>query len=43
MNFDMIIFDEAHKLKNPTSQQSRIAYTLSNNARFVLRLTVTLG
>ena len=43
MNFDMIIFDEAHKLKNPTSQQSRIAYTLSNNARFVLRLTATPG
>ena len=43
MNFDMIIFDEAHKLKNPTSQQSRIAHTLSKNARFVLRLTATPG
>ena len=43
MDFDMIIFDEAHKLKNPTSQQSRIAYTLSKNARFVLRLTATPG
>lgn len=43
MNFDMIVFDEAHKLKNPTSQQSRIAHTLSKNARFVLRLTATPG
>lgn len=43
MNFDMIVFDEAHKLKNPTSQQSRIAHILSKNARFVLRLTATPG
>lgn len=41
--FDIVIFDEAHKLRNPTSQQSRIANTLANGAKFVMRLTATPG
>lgn len=43
INFEMIIFDEAHKLKNPISQQSRIAAKLADNAQFVVRLTATPG
>lgn len=41
--FDMVIFDEAHKLKNPTSQQSRISAKLAEKAKFVLRITATPG
>lgn len=41
--FEMIIFDEAHKLKNPTAQQSRISAKLASKAKYVLRLTATPG
>lgn len=41
--FDVVVFDEAHKLSNPTSQQSRIANKLANHAKFVMRLTATPG
>lgn len=41
--FDVIIFDEAHKMKNPTSQQSRISNTLAKYAKFIIKLTATPG
>lgn len=41
--FDVIIFDEAHKMKNPTSQQSRISNTLAKHAKFIIKLTATPG
>lgn len=40
--FDVVVFDETHKLKNPISQQSRFARTISHNS-FVLRLSATPG
>lgn len=42
-NFDVVIIDEAHKTKNPTSQQSRICSMFSSRATFTLRLTATPG
>lgn len=41
--FDVVVFDEAHKLGNPTSQQSRVARSFADKARFTLRLTATPG
>lgn len=41
--FDLVIFDESHKLRNPTSQQSHICSTYADAARFVIRLTATPG
>lgn len=40
--FDVVVFDETHKLKNPISQQSRFARTISRDS-FVLRLSATPG
>jgi hypothetical protein len=37
--FELVVFDEMQKLKNPTSQLTRVAKTL--NARFVLGMTGT--
>lgn len=41
--FDMVIADEAHKTKNPTSQQSRIVGMMSMKAPYTLKLTATPG
>lgn len=41
--FDVVIFDESHKMKNPTSQQSRICNTLANSAKFIIKITATPG
>lgn len=41
--FDMVVIDEAHKMKNPTSQQSRIVSMFSDSAKFTLKLTATPG
>jgi SNF2 family DNA or RNA helicase len=38
---DLVIFDECHRLKSPTSKQSRAAYAISQSARFRLGLTGT--
>lgn len=41
--FDLVIFDESHKLRNPTSQQSHICSTYADAAKFTIRLTATPG
>jgi SNF2 family DNA or RNA helicase len=38
---DLVIWDECHRLKSPTSKQSRAAYVISQSARFRLGLTGT--
>jgi SNF2 family DNA or RNA helicase len=38
---DLIIWDECHRLKSPTSKQSRAAYAISQHARYRLGLTGT--
>lgn len=43
VDFDVIVVDETHKVKNPTAQQSRIAATLCNRAKFTIRLSATPG
>ena len=40
---DIIIFDESHKLKNPTAARSKLAAKLTNAAQFVLWLSATAG
>jgi len=38
---DLVIFDESHRLKNPTSKQSRAAYRISKQIPYRLILTGT--
>ncbi len=41
--FDVIIWDESHKLKNPTAARSKFAAKLGANSKFVLWLSATAG
>lgn len=41
--FDMVVVDEAHKVKNPTAQQTRLVGKYLSAARFGLKLTATPG
>jgi hypothetical protein len=41
--FDVIVWDESHRRKNPTSARSKLAVKLDANARFVLWLSATAG
>jgi len=38
---DLVIWDECHRLKSPTSKQSRAAFAISQSARYRLGLTGT--
>ena len=40
-NFECVVFDEAHKLKNPNSLQSQAAVAVSDKVKFKLLLTGT--
>jgi superfamily II DNA or RNA helicase len=40
-NFQLVIFDESHYAKNPTSQRSKVAAALAHNAPHVLLLSGT--
>ncbi len=41
--FDVIIWDESHRRKNPTSARSKLAVKLDAHAKFVLWLSATAG
>jgi superfamily II DNA or RNA helicase len=41
--FDVIVWDESHKRKNPTAARSKLAVKLDARARFVLWLSATAG
>lgn len=41
--FDLVIFDEAHKLRNNTSMRSKLALKIVENAEFTLYLSATAG
>lgn len=41
MHFDMIVYDEAHKIKSPSSNVSKCAKILSKKARYVIPMTAT--
>jgi len=41
MNFGMIIADEAHRIKNPGSEQSKACYKLADSAEYKIALTGT--
>jgi SNF2 family DNA or RNA helicase len=40
-NFGLVIADEAHRIKNPQSNQSKACYKLSDNAQYSIALTGT--
>ena len=40
---DVVIFDESHKLKNPTAARSKLADKLAQQAKFCLYLSATAG
>lgn len=40
-NYGLVIADEAHRIKNPQSNQSKACYKLSDNARYSIALTGT--
>lgn len=42
-DFDLIVWDESHRCKNPTAARSKFAARLNNNAGFVLWLSATAG
>jgi hypothetical protein len=39
----LIVFDEAHRLRNPNSQQSMVSRQMADAARFVVYLSATAG
>lgn len=41
--FDVIVWDESHRRKNPTAARSKLAVKLDARARFVLWLSATAG
>lgn len=41
--FDLVIFDEAHKLRNNTSMRSKLAFKIVEKAGFTLYLSATAG
>ena len=41
--FDVIVWDESHRRKNPTAARSKLAVKLDAHARFVLWLSATAG
>lgn len=43
LGFDVIVFDECHKGKNPTSARSKLMAKLSDEAGFLLWLSATAG
>lgn len=42
-SFDLVIFDEAHKLRNNTSMRSKLAFKIVEKAGFTLYLSATAG
>jgi hypothetical protein len=42
-DFDVIVWDESHKCKNPTSARSKLAAKLTSKATFCLWLSATAG
>lgn len=40
---DLVIFDESHKLKNPTTARFKLAHKIASEARFCLYLSATAG
>lgn len=42
-SFDVIVFDESHRLKNPAAARSKLAAKLGDAAGFVLWLSATAG
>lgn len=43
MSFDVVVFDESHKLKNPTTARAKFGVKLVANADFTLWLSATAG
>lgn len=43
LDFDVIVFDESHRCKNPTAARSKLAAKLVGNAGFCLWLSATAG
>ncbi len=43
MAFDLLVFDESHRLKNPTTARSKFAVKLGAEAEFILWLSATAG
>jgi hypothetical protein len=41
--FDLVVFDESHKLRNNTAMRSKLALKISNNSKFTLYLSATAG
>lgn len=41
--FDLVVFDESHKLRNNTAMRSKLALKISDNANFTLYLSATAG
>lgn len=41
--FDVVVFDESHRLKNPTAARSKLAAKLGDAAGFVMWLSATAG
>lgn len=40
---DLVIFDESHKLKNPTTARFKLAHKIAANAKFCIYLSATAG